>query len=281
MDNRKNDVPSGISLAQLLGHPACQVEDEEDAAGQMIPDFGMAFGTAEAPVAELHASALTIGLIDCYRFSQECLMKAFESIRPRVTLLPFENVPDCINDGHTDFDLIIYYPRANDVPEATAMQNVAAVRQAFPTVPLIVLSDAEDAQQPKIIRSMLKSGAHGLIPTRTTGIAIAIAAIRFVKAGGTFAPLDQLLTNRPDRMPAPPDKTQPSRLTSRQMAVLFHLQRGKANKIIAHELGMSESTVKVHVRNIMRKMDATNRTQAVYKARTLWDGAEIAKAMDL
>jgi DNA-binding NarL/FixJ family response regulator len=34
---------------------------------------------------------------------------------------------------------------------------------------------------------------------------------------------------------------------------------------------MSESTVKVHVRNIMRKMNATNRTQAVYKARQLWE----------
>ncbi len=36
---------------------------------------------------------------------------------------------------------------------------------------------------------------------------------------------------------------------------------------------MSESTVKVHVRNIMRKMGATNRTQAVYKAQGLWNKA--------
>jgi DNA-binding NarL/FixJ family response regulator len=40
---------------------------------------------------------------------------------------------------------------------------------------------------------------------------------------------------------------------------------GKANKIIAHELGMCEGTVKVHVRNIMRKVGATNRTQAAFK----------------
>jgi DNA-binding NarL/FixJ family response regulator len=68
-----------------------------------------------------------------------------------------------------------------------------------------------------------------------------------------------------------PDKSPHNCFTSRQMTVLFHLQRGNANKIIAHELGMSESTVKVHVRNIMRKMNATNRTQAVYKARQLWE----------
>jgi DNA-binding NarL/FixJ family response regulator len=58
-------------------------------------------------------------------------------------------------------------------------------------------------------------------------------------------------------------------LTSRQINVLARLRQGKANKIIAHELQMSESTVKVHVRNIMRKMGATNRTQAVYNARQL------------
>ena len=48
--------------------------------------------------------------------------------------------------------------------------------------------------------------------------------------------------------------------------MLAQLQQGKANKIIAHELGMSESTAKVHIRNIMRKMGATNRTQAAFNA---------------
>ena len=48
--------------------------------------------------------------------------------------------------------------------------------------------------------------------------------------------------------------------------MLAQLQQGRANKIIAHELGMSESTAKVHIRNIMRKMGATNRTQAAFNA---------------
>jgi DNA-binding NarL/FixJ family response regulator len=153
------------------------------------------------------------------------------------------------------------------------MQNVVSIRQSFTTTPLIVLSDAEDAQEPKTIRNTLKSGAHGFIPTRSTGISAAFAAIRFVKAGGTFAPLDFLLSNRTDRAPPASNIERNRRLTLRQMAVLSHLQQGKANKIIAHELGMSESTVKVHVRNIMRRMDATNRTQAAYKAQKLWGGA--------
>ena len=49
--------------------------------------------------------------------------------------------------------------------------------------------------------------------------------------------------------------------THRQAAVIDALCSGKANKIIAHELSMQESTVKVHVRNIMRKLKAKNRTE--------------------
>jgi DNA-binding NarL/FixJ family response regulator len=54
------------------------------------------------------------------------------------------------------------------------------------------------------------------------------------------------------------------------------LRRGKANKIIAYELNMKESTVKVHVRNIMKKLRATNRTQVAYIANRLINGEEIA-----
>jgi FixJ family two-component response regulator len=44
-----------------------------------------------------------------------------------------------------------------------------------------------------------------------------------------------------------------------------------ANKLIAYELNMCESTVKVHVRNIMKKLNATNRTQVAYMTRGLFE----------
>ncbi|MBS7739701.1 MAG: response regulator transcription factor [Chelatococcus sp.] len=52
-----------------------------------------------------------------------------------------------------------------------------------------------------------------------------------------------------------------SLFTVRQAAVVGALRQGKANKRIAYELNMQESTVKVHVRNIMRKLKAKNRTE--------------------
>ncbi|HJS84435.1 MAG TPA: response regulator transcription factor [Acetobacteraceae bacterium] len=238
------------------------------------------FDAAGTPSAHAQSGELRVGLIDCYRFSQECLSKAFASLHPRLAIIPAASIEDLRGAGLANLDLIIYHAHATEGSEGAIAQTIASIRQAFDAVPLIVLSDAEDAQQPKTIRSTLRSGAHGFIPTRTAGIAITFAAIRFVKAGGTFAPLDMLLSNRPDRAPPASEPERQNRLTSRQMAVLSHLLQGKANKIIAHELSMSESTVKVHVRNIMRKIGATNRTQAAYKAQKLWGGTEFAKALE-
>lgn len=62
--------------------------------------------------------------------------------------------------------------------------------------------------------------------------------------------LDPTATERPDG------------LTHRQHQVLLQLRRGQPNKVIARELGVTEGTVKVHVRQIMRKLGAANRTQA-------------------
>ncbi|MBS0558650.1 MAG: response regulator transcription factor [Proteobacteria bacterium] len=227
------------------------------------------------------AADLSLAVIDCYQFSQECLIRAFAAASPRLKVTAFSTLKECIDRTPPKLDLIIYYAHAADVSDAVLTQRIASAHEAFPDIPLIVLSDAEDAHQPKTIRRTLKSGAHGLIPTRTTGIPVAVAAIQFVKAGGTFAPLDLLLTGRSERHSQQTDASRQMRLTARQMTVLSHLQQGKANKIIAHELGMSESTVKVHVRNIMRKMGATNRTQAAYKAQKFWDNAELGQLSEI
>jgi DNA-binding NarL/FixJ family response regulator len=56
-------------------------------------------------------------------------------------------------------------------------------------------------------------------------------------------------------------------LTDREREVLAHLARGAANKEIARALSLSERTVKFHVGSILAKLEASNRTQAVAKAR--------------
>jgi DNA-binding NarL/FixJ family response regulator len=52
-------------------------------------------------------------------------------------------------------------------------------------------------------------------------------------------------------------------LTPRELEILTLLAEGKSNKLIARELNISEGTVKTHVKNILEKLDATSRTEAL------------------
>ena len=85
--------------------------------------------------------------------------------------------------------------------------------------------------------------------------------------GGVFLPASALSALRKDvegRTTTLSDRSLPS-LTVRQAAVAEALRHGKSNKIIAYELSMCENTVKVHIRTILKKLNATNRTEAAFK----------------
>ncbi len=254
------DLGNHTTKSAACTEEAASRASRRDAAADH-PRFDIVSLTAGGRRAQAGSRTLRIGLIDCYQFSQECLVRAFGDLQPRFTMLPFSTVRECILNADQMFDMVLYYAHAS---ETDCAHNIAILLRSLCSIPLIVLSDAEDAQRPETIRGTLRQGAQGFIPTRSLGIPMIVSAIRLVEAGGTFAPPDLAPAGaEPATGPAP---ARHDRLTARQIIVLRHLQQGKANKIIAHELGMSESTVKVHVRNIMRKMGATNRTQAVYKA---------------
>jgi DNA-binding NarL/FixJ family response regulator len=128
--------------------------------------------------------------------------------------------------------------------------------------PVIVVANSD---QPAEILAALEIGVRGYVPTSVTARVVA-EAIELARAGGTFVPVSGFLALR-DVICGSAENKPPmsSFLTTRQGAVAEALRKGKANKIIAYELNMCESTVKVHVRNIMKKVQATNRTQVAYK----------------
>ena len=87
-----------------------------------------------------------------------------------------------------------------------------------------------------------------------------MGALERVRTGGTYVPLS--LTEA-----APAAERTPWRgLTPRQCDVLALIAEGKANKLIADALNMSESTVKAHVKQIIRRLKVANRTQAALLA---------------
>ncbi|MFY9970270.1 MAG: response regulator transcription factor [Roseiarcus sp.] len=143
-----------------------------------------------------------------------------------------------------------------------------SLSQIAPGTPVVVLATTSGPERAK---AAISHGAQGYIPI-TLGLDITIEAVRFVLAGGTYVPIDYLLTSswQGERGSGTP---QPSgAVTPRELAVVRAIQRGKSNKVIAYELGMCESTVKVHVRRVMKKLNAKNRTEVAIKSQTALSG---------
>ena len=117
----------------------------------------------------------------------------------------------------------------------------------------------------EVAREALAAGAAGYVP-KTTSARSLVAAVHFMLAGEQYAPVE-FLARRPDEVRAPGANALAGDLTRREGEVLDALCRGLSNKEIALELGLSEVTVKLHVRTLCRKLGARNRTHAVVIAK--------------
>ena len=208
---------------------------------------------------------ISIGVIDQHSFTRECITTSLKEFDNDIEILPFKTIEDCLRSTSA-FELILYH--VHERLNARYDVHLGPVKNLLEIAPVIILSPVDS---PESVVEAFQSGARGYIPTTTTPVELAIEIIRLVRAGGTFVPPSGLPLQRTNHRDLSPRAATNQQFTPRQMAVLNYLTQGKANKIIAYELAMSESTVKVHIRNIMRKMNASNRTEAAYRARTFAD----------
>lgn len=206
-------------------------------------------------------SARAIALIDEHEFTRGCIATCLEVMCRDTTVSAFATVSDFILAGPSDFRLAIYHAHAGAGQAGAGGAIPKLIKEMKPT-PVLVVSDVDDIGA---MMEALTAGVRGYIPTISTSLRVTIEVMRLVTAGGVFAPVSPSLLQQAREQP-PPGDAPTDRFTPRQLAVLERLKRGSANKLIAHELSMSEGTVKVHVRNIMKKLRATNRTQAVFRA---------------
>lgn len=157
---------------------------------------------------------------------------------------------------------VVLVSAAGSPDSGDAQQLLRRAAQVLDGTPIVVLSDGEELQQ---VMNILQSGARGYIST-SMSLDVAIEALRLVQAGGQFLPASCLITGHAESavVVSPLPSRLPERFTPRQAEVVAAVCLGKPNKIIAYELNMRVSTVKVHLRNIMRRLNATNRTEVAY-----------------
>lgn len=175
-----------------------------------------------------------------------------------------EEMPD-------EADIVLVVLSLGGLPLASedAQRWLGQIRTVLPGRPVAILSDIET---PDEAAAAFQAGAQGLLPTSLKP-SVVLHALAFIQAGGTyFSPAALLKPAAALHHPAAGGKWpstaegEADGLTPRQQEVLNFLQLGRSNKLIARALDMQESTVKVHVRQIMRKLGAANRTQAALMA---------------
>jgi DNA-binding NarL/FixJ family response regulator len=188
---------------------------------------------------------------------------------PEVTVSPVGDAEDIPQADNENIDCIVVHTHATDLASDRTSATLLRVHERNPSIGIVVISDLELSSN---VLQAMKLGARAYIPTSVSP-EVASEIIRLVRLGGSFVPTSTLLHHVDAPTQVSPVPNHPAaelmQFTPRQIEVIMQLWEGKQNKTIAYELEMSESTVKVHVRQIMKKLRATNRTQVVLLTKQL------------
>ncbi|MGE8368722.1 response regulator [Cupriavidus sp.] len=153
------------------------------------------------------------------------------------------------------------------MPGLNGIEGVKVLRRHFPVARILIVSGTSGLET---IPAEVRKEIAGFLPKSADSVQIEVA-IAACQQGDTYfmpAPTGDSHDN-PDGSPngtASGIAYQSSSLTPRQLEVLEQLSQGRSNKIIAHHLGLSENTVRVHVAAILDHLGVVSRVEAVLEA---------------
>ncbi|MBN2752199.1 MAG: response regulator transcription factor [Rhodospirillaceae bacterium] len=163
------------------------------------------------------------------------------------------------------------------MPGMDGTDGVLRLRRAFPDARIVIVTGWVNRAD---VLETMRLGVSGYLPKSLNGTAM-MHALRLILCGVPYYPSDILANESTQTMPSsdgttttPRDRSPLSALTRREYEILTQLVGGASNKEIAKILGLTEITIKSHLRNVFRKIGATNRTQAV--ALALREGVQAA-----
>jgi DNA-binding NarL/FixJ family response regulator len=208
-------------------------------------------------------------IVERRRLWRDCLVRWFGLAQRGAHFAAYDTADECIENLDATQDTAAIFLCVE--PIEPSADDIRKLVDKFDPIPVVVLSDSEDFAQFAAARHC---GAKGCMSANVS-LDMLFEAMKTAAAGGFVMTPDGIdAMQRSGSEPPRPTSEHCATLTSRQAAVAEALRQGKPNKIIAHELGMCENTVKVHVRSILTKLNATNRTEAAFKL----NGTDAARA---
>lgn len=177
---------------------------------------------------------------------------------------------DSIDDAHIkiqenpEYDLLLLDLK---LPGVNGLNGLLELRNDYPSIPVVIISAENNKQQ---ILQTISYGAVGFI-SKSSPVDSIIESLESIFAGNVCLPSDiirsaheQTSFTSKKEFEILPEKMQ--LLTRKELIVLKYLTQGEANKYIAYEMNISETTVKSHVSGILKKLGASNRVKVVVGA---------------
>jgi len=151
----------------------------------------------------------------------------------------------------------------NHLPGVNGVDALPALCEAAPQARVLMLTVSEDEHD---LATALRNGACGYLLKTMEGEALTLAILRAMRGESVVA--DEMTGKlfaafRDARTPAQAAPVSPlAQLSPREQDILRGIARGASNKAIARDLGIAETTVKIHVQHVLRKLDVASRVQA-------------------
>jgi two-component system nitrate/nitrite response regulator NarL len=148
------------------------------------------------------------------------------------------------------------------MPGISGREAVKMLAEELPQTRVLMLTVSEDAED---LIDTLKSGARGYLLKNIDADYLVDAIRRAARGEAVMSPqmTSKLVQGLQSNGSAAPEK---DRISPREREILEWLARGASNKQMARELGLAESTIKIHVQNILRKLNLSSRVQAAVYA---------------
>jgi two-component system, NarL family, nitrate/nitrite response regulator NarL len=156
----------------------------------------------------------------------------------------------------------------NHLPGASGIQALPGLKDAAPRARIILLTVSEDEQD---LQAALRGGAHGYLLKTIEGDLLAKSIHRAMRGEPVISSemTGKLVSAFQTSTTAAPAPDPLAQLSAREQQVLEQIALGASNKEIARALSIAETTVKIHVQHILRKLDLTSRVQAAVFAAAL------------
>jgi DNA-binding NarL/FixJ family response regulator len=165
-------------------------------------------------------------------------------------------------EADSAFDLVML---DLNMPETCGLNGLLEIRNQHPNLPVVIIS--AETEKHNILQT-ISYGAVGFI-SKSSKIEEIATSVESIFEGNVCLPSEILRTSSTRNRVKKEDAIsldQIRSLTRKELAVLKYLTQGLANKVIAYELNISETTVKSHVSSILKKLGASNRVKVVASA---------------